>query len=939
MQPRVTAILVARNGEAYLGQTLAALNSQTRRPDALVTVDAGSRDDSASMLAAAAPTQAISTAARSSFGSSIERATRVALPPAVPDEWLWLLGADNVPASGALAALLGAVEIAPSVAVAGPKLMRSDEADIIARYGESITRYGASVVLVENELDQAQYDGQSDILAVSAAGMLVRRSVWDALGGFDPGLPSVDAGLDFSVRARLAGYRVIGVPTSRVSSAGGPELFGRTSLSSAASARVRRRAQLHRRMVYARGLAPLFLWLSLVPIAILRCLLQLLRKQPGLVGGELAAAFATAFDGTVPAARRQIRRNRKFGWQAIAPLRISPALARERRASRSTVGDDAAVPLRVRASFVSGGGVAVVLVAAVIGVIVFGRFLGATVIQGGALLPLSPTVAQLWANVGYGWHSVGSGFVGASDPFAAVLAVLGSITFWAPSFSIVLLYLVALPVTALGAWWCATRVASRAWPPAIAALVWAVAPPFLSSMEQGQLGAVIAHILLPWLALTVIAAARSWSAGAAAALLFAAVAACSPSVVPALVVLLVVWMAVNPPRVHRLIGIVIPAAALFAPLIYAQVQRGTPLDLFADPGLPTAHTPASSLQLAIGAADAGVSGWGSVQSVFGLSVIGPLVYAVLLVPLLLLALAAAFVPGSSRGIPALVIALLGFGTAVAAASFSFSTSGASTVTIWPGAALSLMWLGLTGAMVVTLEAMGRGAGVPAFVTVLASAIAVAPLLVAPLAASTPVEAGSGGVLPAYVDAVGATKPGIGTIILTPQQDGSLGAQLQRGAGDTLDDQSTLASTSRALTPERKSVLSLAGNLASRTGLDTTTTTMTSQRIGFVLLGSPGVHGAQAVHDRAEDALKGNAALAFVGDTGQGLLWRYPALPQTGLRDAAPSGGPARSWVLGGLGAVFLLALLLAVPIRGGRRRSSVATVTDERATLGEDDDA
>ena len=941
MQPRVLAILVARNGAAYLGQTIQALGSQTRRPDYFVAVDAGSKDDSAAILTASAPTHLVTTSARQSFGSAVEFVVKNGLPASTQDDWLWLLGADNAPGPDALAALLGAVEVAPSVAVAGPKLMRADESDIIERYGESITALGASVILVQNELDQAQYDRQSDLLAVAAAGMLVRRSVWELLGGFDPGLPSVDAALDFSIRARLAGFRVVGVPSARVASAGGPELFGRTSVSGRIVARVRRRAQLHRRMVYARGLAPLFLWLTLVPIAVLRSLLQLLRKQPGLIGGELGAAFATAFDGTVPAARSRMRRTRKFGWASIAPLRVSRSMTRERRAGGSTTSDESVVPLRVRPSFVSGGGAAVVLVAAVIGVIVFGRLLGATAVSGGGLLPLSSSVAQLWANVGWGWHSVGTGFVGASDPFAAVLAVLGSITFWAPSFGIVLLYLLALPLTALGAWWCATRIATRAWPAAVAALVWALAPPFLSSMEHGQLGAVIAHILLPWLMLTVIAAARSWSAGAVAALLFAATAASAPSLVPALVVLLVVWMAVNPSRVHRLIGIVIPGAALFAPLVYEQVKRGTPLDLLADPGPPVAGHSATALQLALGSTDSTDSGWAALRSVSGLALSGPTIYAILLVPLVALALAAAFLPGSSRGIPALVVALLGFGTAVLATGLSLTTSGASAVSVWPGSGLSLMWLGLTGALVVTLEAFGRGAALPALVVVLVSAIAVAPLLVAPLAGTAPAQASTGDVLPAYVDAVGADKPNVGTLVLSAEPGGALAAAVQRGSGDTLDDQSTFAATLQSLDPERKAILTLAGNLASRSGLDTTAT-MKAERIGFVLLSNAPASAdsaVQAVQDRAQSALGGNPTLALVGTTPQGLLWKYSALPDTGLHGPDPSGGATRTWILGGLGIVFLLTLLLAVPIRGGRRRTSVATITDERATLGEDDDA
>jgi hypothetical protein len=568
---------------------------------------------------------------------------------------------------------------------------------------------------------------------------------------------------------------------------------------------------------------------------------------------------------------------------------------------------------------------------------VFGRLIGATAVSGGALLPLSRTFGDLWANVGYGWHAVG-GFVGASDPFSAVLAVLGSLTFWQPSFSVVLLYLVALPVAALGAWWCAARFSTRAWPPAIAAVLWALAPPLLSSMEAGQLGAVLVHMLLPWLVLATISAARSWSAGAAAALLFAVVAAASPILVPALVVLLVVWIAINPARIVRLVGILIPAAALFAPLLYAQVQRGTPLAILADPVLPTAHSAATPAQLAIGSSDSTVSGWLDLHALLGSALSGPIVYAILLAPLLLLALAAAFLPGSSRGIPALAMAVLGFATAVAASHLAVTTSGSSAVSVWPGAGLSLMWLGVLGAAVVSLDAFGRGVALPGLVAVLAATIAVSPLLVAPLAGTAQVQPTTGAVLPAYVVAEGATRPNIGTLVLAPQGDGSLGTALQRGAGNSLDDQSTIAATSRSLGSKEKSLLTLAGNLASRSGLDSSAL-LQANKIGFVLLRPAHGTGAAAVHERAQDALNGNGLLTPVGTTSVGLLWRYQALPSTGLASPNPDGGVVRTWILSGLGAIFLITILLAIPLRGTRRRSSVATVDGERATLGEDDDA
>ncbi len=938
MQPRVIAILVARNGADYLDRTLAALRAQTHRPDILISVDAGSTDASPALLAAAGPTYAVTVPARAAFGSSVARGVEVVPPAESDEEWLWLLAHDSAPHPRALASLLAAVEIAPSVAIAGPKLMRWSQPDTIARYGESVTRLGASVILVEDELDQAQHDTQSDLLGVSASGMLVRRSVWTTLGGFDPGLPSVDAALDFSIRARLAGHRVIGVPGARVESAGGPELFGRRSISASASARLRRRAQLHRRMVYARGGVLPLLWLSLLPFAILRSLLHILRKQPGSIAGELSSALRTAFSGSIVPARRNFRRTRKLGWRVIAPLRVSSAGARERRAGRLVASDsDSGIPVRTRASFVSGGGLAVVVIAAVIGVIAFGPLLGASAVQGGGLLPLSQTVAELWANVGYGWHSVG-GFTGASDPFAAVLAVLGSITFWSPSSSIVILYFLALPLAALGAWWCGTVLSARAWPPAVAALLWSLAPPFLSSMDGGHLGAVIAHILLPWLVFATLSAARSWSASAVAALLFAATAASAPSLVPALVVMLVIWIAARPTRVLRLIGIVIPAAVLFAPLVIAQVVRGTPLAAFADPGVPSPSGRPSPGQLALGVSDTSANGWlhGDLAQI--LSLPGALVLAILLVPLLALAVAAAFLPGLGRSIPSLLVAVLGFATAVAATQLALTASGMHSVTVWPGSGLSLMWFGLTGAAIVALDAIGRAAAIPSLVVVLASALAVGPLLLAPLTGTAQVVAGTGTLLPAYVAAEAASRPRLGTLVLSPQADGGLSATVERGTGASLDDQSTLAATATALSASQRATAMLAANLASRSGLDVAPA-LTAQKIGFVLLTKATGAGALEVRQRANDALDARQTLTSVGSTAFGQLWRFGALPREGLRDAAPSGGALRPWILAGMALVFFVTLVLAIPTAGRRRSASVATVTGEHATLGEDDDA
>ncbi len=926
MHARVTAILVARNGAAFLGRTLPALAGQTRKPDAVIAVDAGSTDSTSELLAAAGPTQLVSSRAQP-FGSAVARALSVIAAPVSDSEWLWLLAHDNAPDPAALEQLLGAVEIAPSVAIAGPKLMRWEHPDVIAGFGETITTFGASIAIVDGELDQAQHDVQDDVLGVAAGGMLVRRSLFTALGGFDPGLPSIDAALDFSLRARLAGFRVVVVPGAKVASAGGPELFGRRSVSLRRHARVSRTAQLHRRLVYAPPTAVPLIWLTLVPLAVARALGQLLAKRPGFIGGEFRAAFSAAFTGGVGTARASLARTRRLGWEAVAPLRMPPRDVRERRAQAREAGNLAAsqgtpADFDPVAGFVSSGGLWVVVLSALVGLLSFGPLLGAQSLTGGGLLPLSSSVGRLWANVGYGFRAIGVGFTGAADPFSYVLAVLGSITFWSPSFAIVLLVLLSIPLSALGAWFAARRLARRTWIPAVAALLWAFAPALLGSVTAGHLGALIAHILLPWLVLAALNAPRSWSGSAAAALLFAAVAASAPAIVPALLLMWLAWLFSHPTSVPRIIGIPLPALALFAPLVVAQFAAGSPLSLLAEPGVPVSGAESRGWQLALGSSSPGLNGWTAALHSFGFSSASvAAIVAALLVPMAALALLALFVPGSRRAIPALAVALIGFATAIVCSHIQVAVAGASPASIWPGAALSLFWLGLIGASIIALDGSQRAAIPLGVVAVVTTVILAIPMLGAFYLGTASVKAGGSRILPAVVTAEADQHPAVATLVIDPSIGGGISVSIERGSGTTLDDQSTLDATRPTLDSTEKAIAVIAGNLASRSGQNATAQ-LAKYSIGFVLLG-PATE-ANGVRQRTADALDGNATLASVGQTDNGLLWRVVDSTTSGSAgQVSNTATPLGRGILIGQAVVFALTLLIGIPTARRRRKRAV----------------
>jgi hypothetical protein len=559
----------------------------------------------------------------------------------------------------------------------------------------------------------------------------------------------------------------------------------------------------------------------------------------------------------------------------------------------------------------------------------------ASALAGGGLVPLASTVGDLWSHVGYAWRDIGAGFLGAADPFAYVVAALGTASFWAPSFSIVALYLIALPLAALTAWWCAARFSIRPWAPAVAAIAWAVAPPFLTSLNGGHLGASLAHILLPTLVVAAVGAARSWAMAAVAALLFAVVAASAPSIVPALLIMLIAWMAAKPKSIHRLIGIPVPAAALFAPLVIEQIGRGNPLALFAEPGVPVLSVTPSGWQLALGAPAGALHGWDAFLASLGVAPgLAPIIVVVLLGPLAALALLSLFLPGSSRAIPSLLIALLGFVTAVIGAHIEVTILGSQTTLIWPGAALSLYWFGLVGGVVVALEALGTSAAVPAFVAGIALVAVAVPLLVTAATGSIAVAESNGRLLPAFASAEAATQPDLGTLQLTAQPDGGIAVTVHRGQGTTLDEQSTLDSTSTEISEADARLAVLAGNISSRSGFDVAAE-LDALQIAFVLLPAAASDDAEAVRQRVAEALDGNRILTPIGNTSSGFLWHYEGLGEGEAPGGpSPTGSPLGLGIIIGQSIIFGLTLLLAVPTTR-RRRVRSAKVTGDETTPAE----
>jgi GT2 family glycosyltransferase len=943
MPARVHALLVVRPdgrkaAAAHLERTLAALAEQTRPVDALTIVLCGA-DRALTDLAAASGAEGVITA---SGGTGYAAAVRMA-SSRLSGDLVWLLAQDTAPERVALAALTDALELAPSVGIAAPKIVEWENRAQIVSMGVTMTRFGRTVGLADGEFDQGQHDVDADVLGADVRGLLVRGALWQQFSGLDPALQGADEGLDLGVRAHLAGHRVSVVPTAVIATAGD----GAASLPAPTTRRGRRRiayagrlAQLHRRFAYAPAATVPLHWLSLLVLALWRAAALLVAKQPARVFPEWGASIVEFWRwGAIARSRRIIRHTRAVTWAQLAPLRITRNQLRQRLDGDADM-DAASRPVREELRFFTGGAAWIVIAAIVVSLGAFPLLLAWPVLGGGALAPLSATVGQLWAQAGFGARAVGLGVTGPADPFAAILALIGTLSPLDPSRALVYLWIAALPLAVLGGWFAATRVTSRSLLRNTAAVLWGLAPTFWVSLVDGRPAAVIAHLLLPWLFYAGAVAHRSWAAAGAASLLLAGVLACAPSLAPALIVL---WaLAVMLTVVARagsgsghIVWIGVPSLAMFGPLIWAQLNGGTLWGLVADPGLSvasgaTADAP-GRLAMTAGFPTPAYGGWDAVLADLGAQwqlALPAWIAAVLVVPLILAGLLSLLTPRWMVAAVLLVVALLGVGTAFAVVGLQIAHSlSADPVSIWPGAALSLAWLGIVAAAMIALDAglvprQRRLRRIAAAVLMLCAVVAVAPTVTSTLRGQSVLQNGPASTLPAYVAAQGHSDDSVGTLVITPRADGSAAARVVWGGSDTLNGASTLRATRTATTETDADIAQLVADLATPTSQDVVSR-LADTGIRFVVVDAASDNEsdqARAVRLSTMTSLDERDGLEGVGETPKGALWRVAAdvVERPGV--SAATQHLANIITLVQL-IVVAVALLLSVPTAASRRQA------------------
>ena len=127
---------------------------------------------------------------------------------------VWMLHDDARPRRGSLAALLSE-SLRTEASLAGSKvLIDGSELESVGGATDILLRpYNG---LTPGEIDQGQYDVVRDVAFIPGASVLIRRDLLRGLDGPDPYLAPDSQAIDLAQRARIAGGRVVVVPSSEV---------------------------------------------------------------------------------------------------------------------------------------------------------------------------------------------------------------------------------------------------------------------------------------------------------------------------------------------------------------------------------------------------------------------------------------------------------------------------------------------------------------------------------------------------------------------------------------------------------------------------------------------------------------------------------------------------------------------------------------------------
>jgi GT2 family glycosyltransferase len=202
--PSVSLVILNYNGRQWIDGCLTGVASQRGAPSyETLLIDNGSHDDSVKFARTKYPDVRVVELTRNlGFAAGNNAGARHA-----SGDWIAFLNNDTAADAGWLAALWAAAQSNPEFRIVTSRLVFMDDPTVVDSAGDGYLRAGGAFKHGHGARTD-EFDVSREVFGACGGAFMIRRDVFEALGGFDERFFMQHEDVDLSYRARLRGERV-----------------------------------------------------------------------------------------------------------------------------------------------------------------------------------------------------------------------------------------------------------------------------------------------------------------------------------------------------------------------------------------------------------------------------------------------------------------------------------------------------------------------------------------------------------------------------------------------------------------------------------------------------------------------------------------------------------------------------------------------------------
>lgn len=209
--PGTSIVIVTYNSAAHIVDCLdALLGSNSDIPLEVIVYDNASSDGTQALVRNRFPgVKLVEGPANSGFAAACNHCAELA-----QGEYLAFLNPDTIVEPGWLSALIAVLESDPAAGAATPQLTFADRPAVVNACGNEV--HFSGITYCREFGAPVSERGPVEVGAISGAAFVIRKRLFEDLGGFEPTFFLYYEDADLSLRIRCAGLRCVAVYASRV---------------------------------------------------------------------------------------------------------------------------------------------------------------------------------------------------------------------------------------------------------------------------------------------------------------------------------------------------------------------------------------------------------------------------------------------------------------------------------------------------------------------------------------------------------------------------------------------------------------------------------------------------------------------------------------------------------------------------------------------------